>query len=52
MTVFMVCERTQPTADLPDIETLKQVEFEKLFTSISGRYLLRLQRKAVIDYRS
>ncbi len=52
MTVFMVCEHTQPTADLPDIETLKQVEFEKLFTSISGRYLLRLQRKAVIDYRS
>ena len=27
-------------------------EFEKLLTNISGRYLLRLQRKAVIDYRS
>lgn len=52
MTVFMVCERVQPTAELPDIETLKRVEFEKLFNSISGRYLLRLQRKAVIDYRS
>lgn len=52
MTVFMVCERVQPTTELPDIETLKRVEFEKLFNSISGRYLLRLQRKAVIDYRS
>ena len=52
MTVFMVCERVQPTTELPDIETLKRVEFEKLFKSISGRYLLRLQRKAVIDYRS
>lgn len=52
MTVFMVCKRVQPTAELPDIETLKRVEFDKLFNSISGRYLLRLQRKAVIDYRS
>lgn len=52
MTVFMVCKRVQPTTELPDIETLKRVEFEKLFNSISGRYLLRLQRKAVIDYRS
>ena len=48
----MVCERVQPNTKLPDIETLKRVEFEKLFNSISGRYLLRLQRKAVIDYRS
>jgi peptidyl-prolyl cis-trans isomerase SurA len=52
MTVFMVCERNQPKIELPDIETLKQAEFEKLMTNISGRYLLRLQRKAVIDYRS
>lgn len=52
ITVFMVCERVQPNTKLPDIEILKRVEFEKLFNSISGRYLLRLQRKAVIDYRS
>ena len=52
MTVFMVCARNQPKIELPDIETLKQAEFEKLLTNISGRYLLRLQRKAVIDYRS
>ena len=51
MTVFMVCERSQPKIELPDIETLKQAVFEKLMTNISGRYLLRLQRKAVIDYR-
>ena len=52
MTVFMVCKRNQPKIKLPDIEILKKAEFEKLLTSISGRYLLRLQRKAVIDYRS
>ncbi len=52
MTVFMVCDRNQPKIELPNIETLKQAEFEKLLTNISGRYLLRLQRKAVIDYRS
>jgi hypothetical protein len=48
----MVCKRNQPKIKLPDLEILKKAEFEKLLTSISGRYLLRLQRKAVIDYRS
>lgn len=52
MVVFMVCERKLPEISLPDIETIMRAEFNKLYASISGRYLLRLQRTAIIDYRN
>lgn len=50
--VFMICDRTLPDLDLPPVETLKQREMERVMTSLSGRFLLRLQRNAQIDIKS
>ena len=51
LVVFMVCERKLPELELPSIESLKQRELERILTSLSGRYLLRLQRNATIELK-
>ncbi len=51
MTIFIICGRTLPDAQLPDIDILKQAEFDRIFSAISSRFLIRLQRKAAIEYR-
>jgi peptidyl-prolyl cis-trans isomerase SurA len=51
MVVFMVCERINPDAAIPDIEQLKAKQADKLLSTLGGRYLLRLQRNAIIEYR-
>ena len=51
MVVFMLCNKTMPGFDLPEISALEQAELEKLMSTISGRFLLRLQRQASIIYK-
>jgi len=51
LVVFMVCERKLPELELPSIDSLKQRELERILTSLSGRYLLRLQRNARIELK-
>ena len=51
MVVFMLCDKTMPGFELPDIAVLEQAELEKLLSTISGRFLLRLQRQASITYK-
>ncbi|MEC8744512.1 MAG: hypothetical protein VXX49_07605, partial [Pseudomonadota bacterium] len=51
LVVFMVCERKLPELDLPSLESLKQRELERIMTSLSGRFLLRLQRNALIELK-
>ena len=51
MVVFMICNRYMPEVDLPDLESLKNTELNKVFAIISNRYLLRLRRAATIDNR-
>ena len=51
MVVFMLCDKSMPGFDLPDITVLEQAELEKLLSTISGRFLLRLQRQASIIYK-
>ena len=51
MVVFMVCERINPNASIPTIKQIKAKQADKLLSILSGRYLLRLQRNAVIEYR-
>ena len=52
MVMFMLCARVEKEIKLPDLETLKQAEFEKLYSTISSRYIVRLERAAAIEYRS
>jgi hypothetical protein len=47
----MVCERINPNASIPTIKQIKAKQADKLLSILSGRYLLRLQRNAVIEYR-
>ena len=51
MVMFMLCDRSMPGFQLPDIKVLEQAELEKLISTISGRFLLRLQRQASITYK-
>ena len=49
ISVFMLCDRISPKITLPSREELLRVEFDKLFGSLSERYLLQLRRSAVIE---
>ena len=51
MVVFMLCDKKAPELDLPDLKEIEQAELEKLVSTLSGRFLLRLQRQASIIYR-
>ena len=51
MVVFMLCDKKAPDLDLPDLKEIERAELEKLISTLSGRFLLRLQRQASIIYR-
>ena len=51
MVVFMLCEKKAPELDLPELQEIEQAELEKLLSTLSGRFLLRLQRQASITYK-
>ena len=51
MVVFMLCEKNTPELDLPELREIEQAELEKLLSTLSGRFLLRLQRQASITYK-
>ena len=51
MVVFMLCEKNTPELDLPELKEIEQAELEKLLSTLSGRFLLRLQRQASITYK-
>lgn len=47
---FMVCKRLNPELNLPTRDDIYRVQFNRLFGSLSERYLLRLRRKASIEF--
>ena len=49
LSVFMLCKREAPNVSLPSRDDLLRAEFDKIFGSLSERYLLRLRRAAVIE---
>ncbi|NDG36626.1 MAG: hypothetical protein EBY34_02680, partial [Alphaproteobacteria bacterium] len=49
LSVFMLCNRQSPTISLPSRDDIYRAEFDKVFGSLSERYLLRLRRAAVIE---
>ena len=49
ISVFMLCDRISPKITLPSRDELLRVEFDKIFGSLSERYLLQLRRSAVIE---
>lgn len=51
MVVFMLCDKKAPDLDLPDLKEIERAALEKLVSTLSGRFLLRLQRQASIIYR-
>ena len=46
---FMVCKRLKPELNLPTRNEIYRVQFNRLFGSLSERYILRLRRKASIE---
>ena len=51
MVVLMLCDKKAPKLNLPELQEIVQAELEKLLSTISGRFLLRLQRQASITYK-
>ena len=51
LVVFMICDRRKMDADIPSLEKLKEAEFNKLYSVLSLRYLMRLRRTASIELK-
>ncbi|XDZ64699.1 peptidylprolyl isomerase [Alphaproteobacteria bacterium LSUCC0684] len=49
--VFAICEKTLPTLVLPTIEEIEASIQNRHFSVLSSRYLSRLRRQAVIEYK-
>ena len=49
VSVFMLCERKTQKLILPSREDVLSAEFNKIFGSLSERYLFRLRRSAIIE---
>ena len=49
VSVFMLCERKAQKMILPSREDVYTAEFNKIFGSLSERYLFRLRRSAIIE---
>ena len=49
VSVFMLCERKAQKMVLPSREDVLTAEFNKIFGSLSERYLFRLRRSAIIE---
>ena len=52
LSVFMICNRSKEKPDIPSLEKLKEAEFNKLYSVLSLRYLMRLRRAASIEIRT
>ena len=50
MASFMVCKRLKPELNLPSRDEIYRVQYNRLFGALSERYLLRLRRKASIEW--
>lgn len=51
MAVFAVCEKTLPSLVLPSVEEIERSIQNRHFSVLSSRYLSRLRRQAVIEYK-
>ena len=51
LSVFMICSRVKEAPDIPSLEKLKEAEFNKLYSVLSLRYLMRLRRAASIEIK-
>jgi len=51
MAIFMVCDKSFPSTDLPSIQALTQTIQNRYFSILSQRYLNQLRREAVVDIR-
>jgi len=51
MAVFAICEKIMPSLILPTIEELERSIQNRHFSVLSSRYLSRLRRQAVIEYK-
>ena len=51
LVVFMICDRRKLDADIPSLKKLKEAEFNKLYSVLSLRYLMRLRRAASIEIK-
>lgn len=49
VSVFMLCKREAQQMVLPTREDVLRAEFDKIFGSLSERYLFRLRRSAIIE---
>ncbi len=49
ISVFMLCKRESQQMLLPSREDVFRAEFDKIFGSLSERYLIRLRRLAIIE---
>ena len=52
LSVFMMCSRVKEAPDIPSLEKLKEAEFNKLYSVLSLRYLMRLRRAASIEIKT
>ncbi len=52
LVIFMLCSRETPKLNLPDLKTLESIELEKLFSSLGSRYINRIERSAIIEYKN
>ena len=50
--IFMLCSRKTPELNLPSLEKLRNVEIGKLLSSLGTRYLNRIEKSAVIEYKN
>ena len=47
----MICNRMKADPDIPSLEKLKEAEFNKLYSVLSLRFLMRLRRAASIEIK-
>ena len=52
LSVFMICNRSKEKPEIPSLEKLKEAEFNKLYSVLSMRYLMRLRRSASIEIKT
>ena len=51
LAIFMICSRMKADPDIPSLEKLKEAEFNKLYSVLSLRLLMRLRRAASIEIK-
>jgi peptidyl-prolyl cis-trans isomerase SurA len=51
LVVFMVCNRAESEVNLPSLDELEAAIRNRHFSALSSRYLNRLRKQAIIDYK-